>query len=139
MSHVARIELEINDLDALKAACRRLGLEFRCGQTSYAWYGEYVGDHPLPDGISVQDLGKCDHAIHVPGAGYEVGILKRDRKYLLLWDFWGEGGLERALGRNAGRLKQAYAIERTRREALRKGYRMTECRSQNGVRLVLTV
>ena len=138
MSHVAKIELEINDLDALKAACQRLGLEFRCGQTSYAWYGEYVGDYPLPEGLTVQDLGKCDHAIHVPGAGYEVGILKRNNKYLLLWDFWSEGGLERALGRNAGRLKQAYAIERTRHEALRKGYRMTECGTQNGVRLVLT-
>ncbi len=139
MSHVAKIELQINDLDALKAACRRLGLEFRCGQRVYEWYGEYLGDHPLPEGISVQDLGQCDHAIHVPGADYEVGVLKRGSKYLLLWDFWDEGGLERVLGRNAGRLKQAYAIERTRREALHKGYRMTESRTQNGVRLVLTV
>jgi hypothetical protein len=139
MSHIARIELEITDLDALKAACRRLGLEFRCDQRSYAWYGEYQGDYPLPEGISVQDLGQCDHAIHVPGADYEVGILKRDNKYLLLWDFWDEGGLERTLGRNAGRLKQAYAIERTRREAVRKGYRITEAKIRNGVRLVLTV
>ena len=138
MSHVAKIELEINDLDALKAACQRLGMEFRCGQTSYAWYGEYVGDYPLPEGLTVRDLGKCDHAIHVPDAAYEVGILRRDKKYLLLWDFWGEGGLERVLGHNAGRLKQAYAIERARREALRKGYRMTESRTKNGVRLVLT-
>jgi len=138
MSHIARIDLEINDLDALKAACGRLGLEFRCGQTSYAWYGEYVGDHPLPEGLTVQDLGKCDHAIHVPGASYEVGILKRNGKYLLLWDFWRDGGLERILGRNAGRLKQAYAIERTRREAQRKGYRFTESKTRTGVRLVLT-
>lgn len=138
MSHIARIDLEINDLDALKAACGRLGLEFRCGQTSYAWYGEYVGDHPLPEGLTVHDLGKCDHAIHVPGASYEVGILKRNGKYLLLWDFWRDGGLERILGRNAGRLKQAYAIERTRREAQRKGYRFTESKTRTGVRLVLT-
>ena len=138
MSHVAKIELEINDLDALKAACQRLGLEFRCGQAVYSWYGEYVGDHPLPEGLTVQDLGKCDHAIHVPGASYEVGVVKRNGRYLLLWDFWHAGGLERVLGRNAGRLKQAYAIERTRREALRKGYRITESKTQNGLRLVLT-
>lgn len=139
MSHVAKIELEINDLDALKAACQRLGLEFCCGQTTYRWYGEFVGDHPLPEGLTVQDLGRCDHAIRVPGASYELGVLKRNGKYLLLWDFWGEGGLERVLGRNAGKLKQAYAIERTRREAMRKGYRITESKTRNGVRLVLTV
>ena len=138
MSHVAKIELEITDLDALKAACQRLGLEFRCGKRTYTWYGEYMGDHPLPEGLSVQDLGKCDHAIHVPGASYEVGVVKRNGRYLLLWDFWHAGGLEHVLGRNAGRLKQAYAIERTRREALRKGYRITESKTQNGLRLVLT-
>ena len=139
MSHIARIELEIIDLEALKAACQRLGLEFRCGQAEYSWYGEYMNDYPLPEGLSIQDLGKCDHAIHVPGATYEVGILKRKGKYLLLWDFWSEGGLQHVLGQNAGRLKQAYAIERTRREALRKGYRIVESKTQNGVRLVLTV
>jgi hypothetical protein len=32
MSHVATIELEIRDLEALKAACRVLGLEFVAGQ-----------------------------------------------------------------------------------------------------------
>jgi hypothetical protein len=138
MSHVAKIELEITDLDALKAACQRLGLEFRCGQVVYAWYGEYMADYPLPEGLTAKDLGKCDHAIRVPGASYEIGVLKRNGKYHLLWDFWSEGGLQCILGKNAGRLRQAYAIERTRREALRKGYRITESKTQNGLRLVLT-
>ncbi len=32
MSHVSKIELEIKDLEALKAACQRLGVKFREGQ-----------------------------------------------------------------------------------------------------------
>ena len=139
MSHIAKIELEITDPDTLKLACERLGLQFMENQTTYSWYGTWVGDSPLPEGITTSDLGKCDHAIHVPGAQYEIGIVKRDRKYILLWDFWHHGGLEQNLGKNAGRLKQAYTIERVRKEARLKGHRICEQKTNQGVRLVLRV
>ena len=32
------------------------------------WYGRLVGDYPLPSWVKVEDLGKCPHAIRVPGA-----------------------------------------------------------------------
>ena len=63
MSHVAEIEIEITDLAALAAGCRRLGFVFKDGQRSYKWYGRWEGDYPLPEGFSQEDLGKCDHAI----------------------------------------------------------------------------
>ena len=63
MSHIAKIELEINDPENLKLACERLGLQFIENQKTYKWYGSWVGDSPLPDGITLSDLGKCDHAI----------------------------------------------------------------------------
>ena len=138
MSHVARIEIDIKDLDALKAACVQLGLEFVPNQQSYAWYGQYVGDTPLPDGFTAADLGRCDHAIRVPGARYEVGVVHRNGKYHLLWDFYRSGGLERVLGKGAGRLKQAYSVERVRREARLQGYRLRERRTERGIRMVLT-
>jgi len=139
MSHISKIELEINDLETLRLACERLGLQFMENQHTYKWYGSWIGDTPLPEGISIQDLGKCDHAIRVPGAQYEIGIVQRDRKYIMLWDFWNQGGLEQRLGKNAGRLKQAYTIERVRKEAKLKGHRICEQKTDQGVRLVLRI
>lgn len=138
MSHVAKIELEITDLDSLKAACKALDLEFVCNQKTYAWYGRHVGDYPLPEGITTEELGRCDHAIRVPGASYEVGVVRRGNKFALLWDFYQAGGLERVLGKGAGMLKKAYAVERVRREAKLKGYHVQERKTVQGVQLVLT-
>lgn len=139
MSHVAKIELEILDLEILKRACQRLNLEFLENQRSYRWYGRYVGDTPLPDGFTAEDLGKCNHAIRVPSAAYEIGVVHRQGKYHLLWDSWHSGGLERVLGPGAGRLKQAYAIERVTQEARLKGYRLCEKQVNNSVQLILTI
>jgi len=139
MSHIAKIEMEINDLETLKLACERLGLQFMENQSTYKWYGTWIGDTPMPEGISVSDFGKCDHAIRVPDAQYEIGIVKRNQKYILLWDFWNQGGLEQRLGKNAGRLKQAYTVERVRKEAKLKGHRICEQKIDQGVRLVLRV
>jgi len=139
MSHIAKIELDINDLETLRTACERLGLEFIENQTRYKWYGSWVGDTPLPEGITIEDLGKCDHAIRVPGAQYEIGIVRKDQKYMLLWDFWHYGGLEQKIGKNARRLKQAYAVERVRKEAKLKGHRICEQKTSQGIRLFLRV
>ena len=139
MSHLAKIEIEIKDLSALKAACVRLGLEFVCDQKTYAWYGQHVGDYPIPEGFTVDDMGKCDHAIRVPGAKYEIGVVKRDKQWLMMWDFWGSGGLERVLGRGAGKLKQAYAASKVVMEARRKGYLVNEQVTKNGgIRITLS-
>lgn len=160
MSHIAQIDLEIRDLEALKLACNRLGLEFREGQQKYRWWGQSQGDYPLPAGYAVEDLGKCIHAIgipndtqthkcysaiasaNVPGA-YEIGIVRRkDGKpgYSLLWDFYCGGyGLEDKVGANCSRLKQAYATEVAKKKALQQGFRVQERKLSNGsVQLVLS-
>lgn len=139
MSHVSQIQLEITSLDDLKVACATLGFTFKTNQETYAWYGRWVGDAPLPEGIDQKDLGTCNHAITVPGCSYEIGVVKRGEKYLLLWDSWHRGGLEQKIGKDAGLLKQAYTIERIRREAKLKRYRVQEIRKDTSVRLVLRV
>jgi hypothetical protein len=108
MSHISKIELKIKDLQSLKEACRELGFKFQENQKSYKWYGRWVGDSPLPEGITEDQLGICDHAIKVPGALYEVGIVSKGESYILLYDDWIKGGLKKKLGVNAGLLKQAY-------------------------------
>jgi hypothetical protein len=129
MSHVSAIELEIKDLDALKAACERLGLKWQEGKTTYRWFGTWMGDYPMPEGFTVEDLGKCNHAISVPKAAYEIGVVIRNVKTTLLWDFWESGGLEKVLGKRGGKLKQAYAVETAKRAAKKAGYRVQEKRT----------
>lgn len=68
---------------------------------------------------------------------YEIGVVKRNGMYLLLCDFW-DSRLKQRIGENGGRLKQAYAMERTKLEARRKRYTVREQKIDNGIRLVLS-
>src|SRR5690242_4399839 len=112
MSHVALIDIEVHDLDALQAVAEMLGMELRRDQKTYHWFGKHVGDYPLPAGFTKEDLGKCDAALVVKPdtkrtwtqnvalngkdvgpqfQPYEIGVAKaKDGRpgYVLLWDFW---------------------------------------------------
>lgn len=137
MSHISKIELEIKSLDALIEACTKLGFQFVKDQKTYVWYGRWVGDSPLPQGVSKEDLGKCEHAIKVPGCSYEIGVVRNQNgSYQLLWDSW-ESKLRLAIGQNASVLKQAYTTEVVRQQAKLKGYRVIEKKMEKGVRLIL--
>lgn len=115
MSHVTMIEMEEKyDLPALRQMCKDQGWEWRENQRKYRWYGKFMGDHPLPAGFAASDLGLCDHAIKIPGASYEIGVVKKGGEWKLLWDFWNRGGLQQKLGQRAGLLKQSYGIAKTK-------------------------
>ena len=137
MSHIVSISVEMTDLIAVKAACKRLGWEFKEGQSTYAWYGRSVGDYPLPAGMTKDDLGKCNHAVGVPGASYEVGLRKHGNNWVPVWDFWCSGGLKEDTGK---RFAAAYAAEKAKIEARKKGYRVaSETIKEDGtIRLTLT-
>lgn len=113
MSHVTTIDLEIKDLEALKGAATRLRCEVKEEKVFAGYYGQ----------------NKCDYAIHVPGAKYQVGVIKEGSMYRLSWDDFSSGGLDRVLGKNMNKLKQAYAAEATKRAARRAGYQVTEKRT----------
>ena len=123
MSHISKIELTVNDLSMLGSACVRLGLELIRAKRSFKWYGKEA---------------PCDHAIKVPGAEYEIGVINRDGSYELNCDFY-DRNLEQVIGRNGGLLKQAYAVEKTRVEARRKGYSVLESRTETGIRLQVRI
>lgn len=107
MSHVVTIKTALKDIEAIKAACKSLGLTFVVGQTTYKWWGRHAGDYPLPTGFKAQDLGKCKHAIKVPGTQWEIGVTRARNAdgslaegYTLLCDFFGPQGapIAKALG-----------------------------------------
>lgn len=139
MSHLVTIATQLRDLAASRAACKRMGWELLEGQKTFEWYGRYVGDYrafekQLTDlGIKTEDYGKCDHAIKVPGAEYEIGLVQKGDQLVPLWDAYKPGGLQDITNENGmGGFLQAYAIEKAKLEARRKGYSVTERTLPNG-------
>ena len=145
MSHVVTIEMQILDLKSLEKACEELGLEFVRGQETYRWYGTHVGDYPIPQGFTQDDLGRCEHAIRVPGdnSAYEIGVTKRrDGKpgWTLIYDFWGRQGrkIEKLAGSKCASVQQEYAAAVAIKKAGR-GYRVRRRKLENGtLQLTLT-
>ena len=114
MSHIVSIEVKINDLPALQLAVAHMGFEWLEGQKTYEWYGQWIGDSPMPDTMTKEELGTCDHAIRVPGCKYEVGVVAMpDGTFELRYDYYYSGGLEPVLGQVAAPLVQEYAAQRT--------------------------
>jgi hypothetical protein len=147
MSHVAKINLQITNLDALANACARLGLELVKGQKTYRWYGRSVGAYRRADAVAAPD-GKCEHTIRVKGNpnAYEIGLVKRaDGKagYELVWDHWQGGyGLcekvmygkyDRRMPANADKLKDWYTAEVTRQKMSRQGFQVQAVQGQGKV------
>ena len=142
MSHVANVEVEINDLAALKTACEKLGVEFVEGQRTYAWYDKYladsdVGRQTVQDGFRPEDFGTCEHAIKVPGSSYEVGVVKNPTGtgYRLIFDEYGPQGraiTSRLGGTQLTKLKTEYGVARATRHLRRSGYRVTRRVLANG-------
>jgi hypothetical protein len=110
LSHIVTINLEIRDLAAIQAACRRLGLaEPVQGKTSL-FSGEATGwAVQLPDWVYPV---VCDLA---------AGKLHYD-------NFAGRWGEQKELDR----FLQTYAVEKAKREAQRQGHRVTEALLTDG-------
>ena len=137
MSHVVKQEFAFRDLRDVKAACAEKGWTFVEGQTRYAWYGRHVGDYKLPEGRKISDLGTCSHAIRVPGAQYEIGVIAReDGSYALEWDFYRPGGLYEVMGEKGDPLIGAIAAAATHRNMTRLGFRRVEDQVVDGVRRI---
>lgn len=131
MSHLVTIKHQFLDLDTLATAAKECGLELVRHQRTFKWYGQSVGDYPLPEGFQVEDLGKCEHAIRIPGdsRAYEIGVVRRrDGKpgWTLLFDFWGSCGkaLEDKAGHRCSGLIQQYVLAQTKKTLQRQGKRV---------------
>src|SRR5271163_3008034 len=99
MSHVVTIKAQVRDAVTLAAACRRLGLAEPVRETVELFSGRATG-------LAVR-LPNWQYPVVVD---VEVGQIHFD-------DYNGEWGDKSALDR----LIQAYAVERTRLEARKKG------------------
>ncbi|MBI4090864.1 MAG: hypothetical protein HY422_02470 [Candidatus Komeilibacteria bacterium] len=132
ISHVTKVDIEIRDLDAMKAACEKRGLQLRRDQKTYRWWGHSVGDYPIPAGMTAADLGKCSHAIHLNDASYEIGLVAQtDGSYRMVYDFYGQANLLAAVGgQKCDGLVGDYTIEAARNAAMAQGW-MTQDNSDS--------
>jgi hypothetical protein len=110
MSHVVTIQTRLHDAVAVDAACRRLGFQPAVQGTAHLYSGEATG-------LIVQFPGWKYPAV--------VDILTGIVRYDNFNGHWGEQS-------QLDRFLQAYAIEKTRLEARKKGYTVSEQALENG-------
>jgi hypothetical protein len=118
MSHVVTIRTEIRDAEALRLACRRLGLEGPVLRTAKLFSAEATG-----------------YCVGLPGWRYPVvcDVAAGTVAYDNYNGRWGEQ-------RELERLVQAYTVEKARLEARRAGHSVTEQALTDGsVRLTVHV
>ena len=104
MSHIVTIRTEIRDSTALAAACRRLGLAEPVQGKAKLFASE-------AEGLIVQ----------LPDWRYPV-VIDTDARQVHYDNYGGQWGKQAELDR----LLQAYAVEKTKVEARRAGYTVTE-------------
>lgn len=123
MSHLAEIECEIRDMQAVRAACAKLGWELKENVGEFqAWY----------------DKQKADHAIVIPGTRLEIGLVKQaNGSFRPVYDDMTHvnGTYIRKENGLCGFLPE-YEAEVGKSWFRRKGIRFTESREKNG-RIVL--
>lgn len=128
MSHAVKIDLRIQDLDALAEACAGLGLELVVDKRTFRRFG---------------GTGRCAHCITLPGkaGAYEIGVVSRGGRgpgYELQLDPWKGGAaggfraLEERVGPGCVRLKRAYAERAAVRRMASLGYVVAQRRSATG-------
>ncbi len=141
MSHIKLIEPEREyTIEGLKLMAELMGATMKRSKT-FEWYGRWVGDTPLPKGLTLNDLKEVNWEIKYPDAKYTVGVKEKNGKVHLLYDFWRNGfGLEVALGgSDCCKLKQHCNIADSLITAKKQRRRVREVESphKNGRRLVI--
>ena len=133
MSHYSEVSVEITDEGCLLAALRRL--EFNCkvevhkeAQPLYGYQGN-VRSQKAHVIIRRQFVGTAANNIgfeRLPNGSYRLWVSEFDQSHNKYDDSW------------LGRLKQGYGIEKVRKEAKERGFRLAEHKQDDGrVRLVL--
>lgn len=153
MSHLTDIKtlIRFDELNSLESCLDRLGLELVRNVPRYKWYGTHVGDYPLPEGFTKDELGMCEHVIRIkPKLGetedeqkarekaYEIGVVRRKdgQGYTLMFDFWMGGyGIEALAGKNCCKIMQAFGediVTDDVKTLLMQGWQLDRQVQQNG-------
>ena len=122
MSHFTEIKTQIKDIEALRLACRELGLPL-LQNTQARGYSD--------------NKTKGDFVIQLKGP-YDIAINQQpDGTFGLTADLW-QGHVEKEVGKGYGKLLQLYGVHKATIEARKKGLSVLRRQQQNGaITLVL--
>ena len=122
MSHFTTINTQIKDIEALRSACKELGLtvlqnaEAR-GYSQQTRYGDFV--------------------IKLDGP-YDIAVNKQPDNTLGLTTDWWSGHVEKEVGKDFGKLLQLYGVHKASIEARKKGISVLRRQQPNGsIKLIL--
>ena len=100
MSHVTTGSVCVTDLEDVEDALAKFpGAELRRNQTKFEWFGKFLNDWDndraaVNRGYDPETFGQCEHAIHVDGVDYEIGLCKRadgEEGWELIYDTYSSG------------------------------------------------
>lgn len=118
MSHIVQIKTQVRDAEAVRAACRHLGLAEPVQGTTRLFSGEASG-----------------LAVQLPGWRYPT-VCQLDSGQVQFDNFQGSWGEQKELDR----FLQGYAVEKAKIEARRHGHSVTERQLLDGsVKLTIQV
>lgn len=118
MSNIVEIKLKITDLDAFARAIKRFKGKFYENAKSFqGWYQQE----------------SCDHKATLPGTKLELGLVENDEgSYDLKYDHM----LDNTIGEKAGKLMDAYTMEKSYGEAFAMGYAACEHLEEDGTHVL---
>lgn len=149
MSHVTSSLAIITDLDVLRWVIKTFfpKLKWMEGQKTYKWYGNFQDDWGEENeektarsrGIDPSQYGKCDHALHLPGCPYEIGITKRNdgEGWSLVWDVWRGAQLSEYIGNDAEKLMLKYNMAYVEKYAGMEGCMIETTEEDDGIYMKL--
>jgi hypothetical protein len=122
MSHFTTIKTQIKDIEALKSACKEMGLTL-LQNTMARGYGS--------------STRKGDFVIKLAGP-FDIAVNKQqDNTYGLTTDWW-MGHVEKEVGKDYGKLLQLYGVHKATIEARKNGLSVLRRQKQDGsIKLVL--
>jgi len=122
MSHFTTIKTQIKDIEALRSACKELGLALEQNTEARGF---------------VENKTHGDYVIRLKGP-YDIALNKQaDGSYGLTADLW-NGHVEQEVGNGYGKLLQLYAVHKAIREARRKGHLVKRTQQKDGaIKLVI--
>jgi hypothetical protein len=118
MSHIVTIKTQCKDREAIRKACSRLSLA-----------------PPAEGTATIFGTSKTGTIVKLPGWNYPI-VIARETGEIHFDNYGGSWGHRRHLDA----FRQAYAVEKAKAEATRKGHRVTEKTTADGkIELEITV
>jgi hypothetical protein len=121
MSHWTSHEVIITDIEALRLACREMGLELLQNATARGYKAYHEADNRLQGEFVIRLKGPYDVAVNK----------KPDGKYALTTDWW-NGHVAKEVGENYGKLLQLYGVHKAAIAARKQGYLVSRQPVKNG-------